>query len=301
MRLSYYLAAGRRKSQAGERERGGRAPRGGVSSASSHRRAIGIVDRYASGRDARDPLFHERIPTMADNVVSILNDLIETSERRRARLQYGGRRYEELRVADDVSPARPGHAPRAPSDLQQLVGRLGGKPEEHGSVAWRGASRLGQSEGGRRRSRLTSPFSKNASVAKTSPKARYTKALEAALPQDVRLVVEHQFHGVNAQSRPDPRPARPVSREASADAVLEALRQAAVLPERLRGSRRDPARPLPGRRRAHLCPPAVRADRAPRHLVGDRHPGRRRTRARAGRRSRAPRRRAHRVGAIAYA
>ena len=71
---------------------------------------------------------------MADNVASVLNDLVETSK-------DGEQGFKT--AADDTHDPQlrttfRRHAQecaRSAADLQTLVSRLGGKPEEHGSIA----------------------------------------------------------------------------------------------------------------------------------------------------------------------
>ena len=131
---------------------------------------------------------------MADNVASVLNDLVETSK-------DGEQGFST--AADDAKDPElkttfRRHAQecaRSAAELQTLVSRLGDKPEEHGSVAGavhRGWVNLKSVVAGRTDLAILEECERGEDVAK----ARYTKALEAALPQDVRLVVERQFHGV---------------------------------------------------------------------------------------------------------
>jgi uncharacterized protein (TIGR02284 family) len=131
---------------------------------------------------------------MADNVASILNDLVETSKDGEQGFNTAA---EDTKNAELRTTFRK-HAQecaKSASDLQQLVSRFGGKPEEHGSVSGavhRGWVNLKAAVADRSDLAILEECERGEDVAK----ARYTKALEAALPQDVRLVVEHQFHGV---------------------------------------------------------------------------------------------------------
>ncbi|MEQ5842633.1 PA2169 family four-helix-bundle protein [Paraburkholderia acidicola] len=131
---------------------------------------------------------------MATNIVEVLNDLVETSkdgERgfRKAAEDAHDAQLKTLFVdrADDcASGAR---------ELQDVVLKLGGKPESGGSVG--GALRRGwvdvkSAVGGRSDHAILADCEKGEDVAKK----QYGDALESELPADVRTVVERQFQGV---------------------------------------------------------------------------------------------------------
>lgn len=131
---------------------------------------------------------------MATNIVEMLNDLVETSkdgERgfRKAAEDAHDAQLKTLFVerADDcASGAR---------ELQDVVLKLGGKPESGGSVG--GALRRGwvdvkSAVGGRSDHAILADCEKGEDVAKK----QYSDALESELPADVRTVVERQFQGV---------------------------------------------------------------------------------------------------------
>jgi uncharacterized protein (TIGR02284 family) len=131
---------------------------------------------------------------MSDNLVSILNDLVETSkdgekgfnaaaeDTKTAELQTTFRR----RAQDCATGA---------VELQQLVTRLGGRPEGSGSVAGavhRGWVNLKAAVSDRTDVAILEECERGEDVAK----AHYGKALETTLPDDVRLVVKRQYEGV---------------------------------------------------------------------------------------------------------
>lgn len=131
---------------------------------------------------------------MATDTVDVLNDLVETSkdgERgfRKAAEDAHDAQLKTLFVdrADDcASGAR---------ELQDVVLKLGGKPESGGSVG--GALRRGwvdvkSAVGGRSDHAILADCEKGEDVAKK----QYSDALESELPADVRTVVERQFQGV---------------------------------------------------------------------------------------------------------
>jgi uncharacterized protein (TIGR02284 family) len=131
---------------------------------------------------------------MSDNIVSILNELVETSkdgekgfntaaeDTKTAELQTTFRR----RAQDCATGA---------SDLQRLVTGLGGNAEEGGSVAGavhRGWVNLKSAVAGRSDLAILEECERGEDVAK----ARYGKALEATLPEGIRTVVQRQYDGV---------------------------------------------------------------------------------------------------------
>lgn len=131
---------------------------------------------------------------MSDSIVSILNDLVETSkdgakgfaaaaaDTKTAELQTTFRR----RAQDCATGA---------TELQQLVTRLGGRPENRGSVSGavhRGWVNLKAAVAGRDDLAILEECERGEDVAK----AHYGKALETTLPDDIRQVVKRQYEGV---------------------------------------------------------------------------------------------------------
>ena len=127
------------------------------------------------------------------NAISILNDLIETSKdsEKGFRTSAEDTRNGELK---SVFVARAQDCAKAAADLQQLVSRLGGNPESGGSVAGavhRGWVNLKSSVTDRSDLAILEECERGEDVAK----ARYKKALEADLPDDIRDIIQHQYDG----------------------------------------------------------------------------------------------------------
>ena len=131
---------------------------------------------------------------MADNVASVLNDLIETSKDG----EQGFNTAADDTKDPELKTTFRRHAQecaRSAADLQALVSRLGDKPEERGSIAGamhRGWVNLKSSVTPRTDLAILEECERGEDVAK----ARYTKALETSLPPDIRQVVERQYAGV---------------------------------------------------------------------------------------------------------
>ena len=131
---------------------------------------------------------------MSDDVTSVLNDLIETSRdgEQGFRTAAEDTRNPELRT---VFLARAEDCARAVAYLRHVISRLGGEPQERGSLAGavhRGWVNLKAAAGGRTDLAILEECERGEDVAK----ARYRKALEAQLPDDIRTIVQKQFDGV---------------------------------------------------------------------------------------------------------
>ena len=130
---------------------------------------------------------------MAD-YTSILNDLVETSKdgeqgfrSAAADAKSAELKATFLRRADDCA--------KGASELQQLIARMGGKPEQGGSVAGamhRGWVDLKAKVTGRDDLAILEECERGEDVAK----AKYRKALDSALPDAVRSAVQRQYDGV---------------------------------------------------------------------------------------------------------
>ena len=120
---------------------------------------------------------------MSTNVTAVLNDLVETSK-------DGERGFRK--AAEDTHDAqlkslfvsRADDCTRGARELQDLVQRLGGKPETGGTVPGAVAGRNDHS--------ILADCEKGEDVAKK----HYHDALDKELPADVRIVVEKQYQGV---------------------------------------------------------------------------------------------------------
>ncbi|MDQ7744358.1 PA2169 family four-helix-bundle protein [Hydrogenophaga pseudoflava] len=128
-----------------------------------------------------------------DDIVDTLNDLIETSKDG----EYGFRTSAEYAKAPEIKDLftrRAAECGQAAAELQTLVRQCGGKPEDSGSAA--GAVHRGwvAVKG------TLAGYSDKAILEETergedTALASYRKALEKALPPDLRAVVERQYEG----------------------------------------------------------------------------------------------------------
>lgn len=138
-------------------------------------------------------LFLRKI-AMPSNISSILNDLVETSRdgEKGFRTAAEDTKNAELKA---VFLRRAQDCAKGAADLQQLVTRLGGHAEEGGSVAGavhRGWVNLKSAVSGRDDLAILEECERGEDVAK----AKYRKALEETLPDDIRVVVQRQYDGV---------------------------------------------------------------------------------------------------------
>jgi len=128
-----------------------------------------------------------------DDVVSVLNDLIETCEDgvkgfRDAAQAIGNPR------AKEVFETRIEYIERAESDLKAAVRRLGGDPEDSGSATGavhRGWMNLKAAVTGRNDEAIIAECERGENAAVE----RYEDALEKSLPEDIRSLVEKQYRG----------------------------------------------------------------------------------------------------------
>src|SRR5262245_48133456 len=131
--------------------------------------------------------------SMSDKTISALNVLVETS--------FNGNRG-FLAAADDsknlelqnIFRQRAQDCAKAAAELQQIVTRLGGKPEAGGSVAGaahRGWVNLKAVVTGRSDLAILEECERGEDVAK----AHYRNAVEKDLPADVHAVVSRQYQG----------------------------------------------------------------------------------------------------------
>jgi uncharacterized protein (TIGR02284 family) len=127
------------------------------------------------------------------NITSILNDLVETSKdgEKGFRTAAEDTKNAELK---SIFMQRADDCAKGAAELQQLVSRMGGKPEQGGSVA--GAMHRGWVD-------VKSAVTKRDDLAvleecergEDVAKAKYRKALEEPLPDDIRMVVQRQCDG----------------------------------------------------------------------------------------------------------
>ena len=128
------------------------------------------------------------------NITAVLNDLVETSKDG----EKGFRTAAEDTKNGELKKLFLGRAQDCATgavELQQQVAALGGKPDEGGSVAGalhRGWVNLKAAVTDRTDLAILEECERGEDVAK----AHYRKALEEALPDDVRKVVQKQYDGV---------------------------------------------------------------------------------------------------------
>ena len=131
---------------------------------------------------------------MSDKITSVLNDLVETSKdgEQGFRKSAEDTRNPELRT---LFLARAEDCSRAVADLRQVITRLGGEAQEHGSIAGavhRGWVNVKAAAAGRTDLAILEECERGEDVAK----ARYRKALDEQLPEDIRAIVQKQYDGV---------------------------------------------------------------------------------------------------------
>ena len=131
---------------------------------------------------------------MTDNITSILNDLVETSKDGEQGFRTAA---EDTKTAElrEVFSRRADNCAKGAAELQQVISRLGGHPQERGSIAGavhRGWVNLKAAATGRSDLAILEECERGEDVAK----ARYRKALEAKLPEEIRSIVQRQYDGV---------------------------------------------------------------------------------------------------------
>jgi uncharacterized protein (TIGR02284 family) len=131
---------------------------------------------------------------MSDNIYSILNELVETSKdgEKGFRTAAEDTKNAELQA---VFMRRAQDCATGAADLQQLVVRLGGDAEKGGSVAGavhRGWVNVKSAVSSRDDLAILEECERGEDVAK----AKYRKALEETLPEEIRVVVQRQYDGV---------------------------------------------------------------------------------------------------------
>jgi uncharacterized protein (TIGR02284 family) len=131
---------------------------------------------------------------MSTNIVSALNDLVETSK-------DGEKGF--LKAAEDTKDptlkqlfaGRAEDCARGARELQDVVQRLGGKPHTGGTVGGalhRGWVDVKSAVAHRTDHAILSECERGEDVAKKN----YREALDKELPADVRAIVERQYQGV---------------------------------------------------------------------------------------------------------
>jgi uncharacterized protein (TIGR02284 family) len=147
-----------------------------------------------------------------DDIIDTLNDLIETSKDG----EYGFRTSAEYLKDASLKQsflARAEECRQAATELQTEVARLGGKADDSGSAA--GALHRGWvAVKGTLAGYTDKAILEETERGEDSALASYRKALDEALPPDVRVLVERQFEGVK-RNHLQVRTARDAARAAS--------------------------------------------------------------------------------------
>jgi uncharacterized protein (TIGR02284 family) len=128
-----------------------------------------------------------------DDVVSVLNNLIETCEDGVKGFREAAEAVESPR-AKEVFNTRIEYIERAESDLKAAVRRLGGDPEDRGTATGalhRGWINLKAAITGKNDEAIVAECERGENVAVE----RYEDALEKELPPEIRLLVDKQYRG----------------------------------------------------------------------------------------------------------
>lgn len=131
---------------------------------------------------------------MATNVVGVLNELIETSKDGERGFRKAAEDAHETQLRTLFLDTAQDCAEGA-RELQDVVQRMGGKPETSGTMAGamhRGWVDMRSAVAGRSDLAILEECEKGEDVAKK----RYTEALQADLPADVHGVIERQYQHV---------------------------------------------------------------------------------------------------------
>ena len=130
----------------------------------------------------------------SDDVVSVLNDLIETSKDGEKGFRVCAEDLKDPKLKASFTQ-RAEECAQAAAELQGMVRDRGGDPEKHSSMAGELHRRwvdLKSMVTGKSDEAILNECERGEDVAKKS----YKKALEKELPADVRAVVERQYQGV---------------------------------------------------------------------------------------------------------
>lgn len=131
---------------------------------------------------------------MADHIVKVLNNLIETSKNGEKGFDAAAEdtKNAELQM---LFKSRARDCASGAAELQAVVSQLGGEPEDSGTVAGamhRGWTNLKAALTGRSDLSILEECERGEDVAK----AQYSDALKEPLPENIRAIVERQYQGV---------------------------------------------------------------------------------------------------------
>jgi uncharacterized protein (TIGR02284 family) len=131
---------------------------------------------------------------MSTNIVSVLNDLVETSKDGEKGFRKAAEDTRDPQLKQ-LFQGRADDCARGATELQGVVQQLGGKPETGGTVGGalhRGWVDVKSAVTGRDDHGILAECERGEDVAKKN----YRDALDKELPADVRAVVERQYQGV---------------------------------------------------------------------------------------------------------
>ncbi len=131
---------------------------------------------------------------MSTNIVSVLNDLIETSNDGEKGFRKAAEDTKDASLKQ-LFAGRAEDCARGATELQAVVQRLGGKPEKGGTVGGalhRGWVDVKSAVTHRTDHAILSECERGEDVAKKN----YRNALDKELPADIRAIVERQYQGV---------------------------------------------------------------------------------------------------------
>lgn len=128
-----------------------------------------------------------------DETIDTLNDLLETSLDGEAGFGHAAR-YAESPSLRQVFLHRAQDCQRAAEELRTEILALGGRPREHGSGGGL-LHRMWLNVRGKLASHSDAAMLDECERGEDVATARYEKALDASLPDNVRLMIERQFEG----------------------------------------------------------------------------------------------------------
>jgi uncharacterized protein (TIGR02284 family) len=131
---------------------------------------------------------------MADKIVKLLNELVETSKNGEKGFQAAAEDTKNPQLKS-LFQKRAADCSAGAAELQAAVTQLGGKPEDSGTVAGamhRGWLNLKAAVAGRTDTAILEECERGEDVAKK----HYGDALNEPLPENVRHLVQKQYEGV---------------------------------------------------------------------------------------------------------
>jgi len=159
-----------------------------------HGRCVSPLDRDPGIQGPQAIFDHSQEVRMSTNVVSVLNDLVETSKDGEKGFRKAAEDTKDTTLKQ-LFTGRAEDCARGAHELQDVVQRLGGKPQTGGTVGGalhRGWVDIKSAVTHRSDHAILEECERGEDVAKKN----YRDALDKELPADVRAVVERQYQGV---------------------------------------------------------------------------------------------------------